>query len=71
MMELLLSLVYLTGANFGSTRVFDLLELKTLKAVMPLFLEKLEMWNSSDFPKMLNEKSKNVPLYQHSNHLRI
>lgn len=62
MMELLLSLVYLTGANFGSTRVFDLLELKTLKAVMPLFLEKLEMWNSSDFPKMLNEKSKNVPL---------
>lgn len=62
MMELLLSLVYLTGANFGSTRVFDLLELKTLKVVMPLFLEKLEMWNSSDFPKMLNEKSKNVPL---------
>lgn len=62
MMELLLSLVYLTGANFGSTRVFDLLELKTLKEVMPLFLEKLEMWNSSDFPKMLNEKSKNVPL---------
>lgn len=55
-MELLLLLVYLMDANFGPMRVFDLLGLKTLKAVMLPFLEKLEMWNSSDFPKMLNEK---------------